>query len=32
MWQQQDDLIIIRAKTKERGEYCLTNAAIWLNK
>jgi (3R)-3-hydroxyacyl-CoA dehydrogenase / 3a,7a,12a-trihydroxy-5b-cholest-24-enoyl-CoA hydratase / enoyl-CoA hydratase 2 len=32
MWQQQDDLIIIRAKTKERGEYCLTNAAVWLNK
>ena len=32
MWQQRDDHIVIRAKTKERGEYCLTNAAVWLNK
>jgi acyl dehydratase len=31
MWQEKDDQIIIRAKTAERGEYCLTNAAVWLN-
>jgi acyl dehydratase len=32
MWQEEDDQIIIRAKTAERDEYCLTNAAVWLNK
>ncbi len=31
MWQEKDDQIIIRSKTAERGEYCLTNAAVWLN-
>ncbi len=32
MWQEADDQIIVRASTKERPEeYCLTNAAVWLN-
>jgi (3R)-3-hydroxyacyl-CoA dehydrogenase / 3a,7a,12a-trihydroxy-5b-cholest-24-enoyl-CoA hydratase / enoyl-CoA hydratase 2 len=31
MWQVKDDQIILRCKTAERGEYCLTNAAVWLN-
>ncbi len=31
MWQEKKDLVIIRSKTAERGEYCLTNAAVWLN-
>ena len=32
MWKESDDKIIVRATTKERpGEYCLTNAAVWLN-
>jgi len=32
MWEESDDKVIIRASTKERpGEYCLTNAAVWLN-
>ncbi len=31
MWKEKDDYIIIRSKTAERGEYCLTNAAVWLN-
>ncbi len=31
MWQEKDDQIIIRSKTAERDEYCLTNAAVWLN-
>lgn len=31
MWQEKPDQIIIRSKTAERGEYCLTNAAVWLN-
>jgi acyl dehydratase len=32
MWQEADDQIIVRASTKERpDEYCLTNAAVWLN-
>lgn len=31
MWQEKDDQIIIRSKTAERGEYCLTNASVWLN-
>jgi acyl dehydratase len=31
MWKESDDKIIVRASTKERGEYCLTNAAVWLN-
>jgi acyl dehydratase len=31
MWQEKDDQIIIRSKTAERGEFCLTNAAVWLN-
>ncbi len=30
MWQDQPDLVILRSKTVERGEYCLTNAAVWL--
>ncbi len=31
MWQDQPDKVILRCKTAERGDYCLTNAAIWLN-
>lgn len=31
MWQENTGEVIIRSKTAERGEYCLTNAAIWLN-
>ena len=32
MWKEADDRIIVRASTKERpGEYCITNAAVWLN-
>ncbi len=31
MWQEEEDRIIIRSKTAERGEYCLINAAVWLN-
>ena len=31
MWQEKPDQVIIRCKTAERGEYCLTNAAVWLN-
>lgn len=31
MWQETSDRVIIRARTAERGEYCLTNAAVWLN-
>lgn len=31
MWKESDDKIIVRASTKERGEYCLTNSAVWLN-
>jgi acyl dehydratase len=32
MWQEADDMIIVRCSTKERpGEFCLTNSAVWLN-
>lgn len=31
MWQISDDQITLRSKTAERGELCLTNAAVWLN-
>jgi acyl dehydratase len=31
MWKESEDKVIIRCKTAERGEYCLTNAAVWLN-
>lgn len=31
MWSKKPDKIILRSKTAERGEYCLTNAAVWLN-
>lgn len=31
MWSEKPDKIILRSKTAERGEYCLTNAAVWLN-
>lgn len=31
MWQEEPGQIIMRSKTAERGEYCLTNAAVWLN-
>lgn len=31
MWQEKPDQVVIRCKTAERGEYCLTNAAVWLN-
>ena len=32
MWSAEPDKIIFRSKTAERGEYCLTNAAVWLNR
>lgn len=31
MWREGEDQVILRCKTAERGEYCLTNAAVWLN-
>jgi acyl dehydratase len=31
MWKVADDKIIFRCKTAERGEYCLSNSAVWLN-
>jgi len=32
MWQEAEDMVILRSSTKERpGEYCLTNSAVWLN-
>lgn len=31
MWREKPDQIILRSKIAERGEYCLTNAAVWLN-
>ena len=31
MWQDEPDKVILRCKTAERGDYCLTNAAVWLN-
>jgi 3-hydroxyacyl-CoA dehydrogenase/3a,7a,12a-trihydroxy-5b-cholest-24-enoyl-CoA hydratase len=31
MWQEESDRVIIRSKSAERGEFCLTNAAVWLN-
>lgn len=31
MWQEEPGRIIIRSKAAERGEFCLTNAAVWLN-
>lgn len=31
MWQVQPDKVILRCKTAERGDYCLTNGAVWLN-
>ena len=32
MWQEADDKILFRCTTKERPEeYCITNAAVWLN-
>ena len=31
MWSKKPDKVILRSKTAERGEYCLTNAAVWLN-
>jgi hypothetical protein len=32
MWKESDEKIIVRASTKERpGEYCITNAAVWMN-
>ncbi|MEW5783479.1 MAG: MaoC/PaaZ C-terminal domain-containing protein [Bacillota bacterium] len=31
MWQDEADKVILRCKTAERGEYCLTNAAVRLN-
>jgi acyl dehydratase len=31
MWQEKEDLILLRCKTAERNDYCLTNAAVWLN-
>lgn len=31
MWRDSENKIILRCKTAERGDYCLTNAAVWLN-
>lgn len=31
MWQVEPHQVILRSKTAERGEFCLTNAAVWLN-
>ncbi len=31
MWKVADDQVIFRCKTKERGDYCLSNSAVWLN-
>jgi|YNPNPStandDraft_1061719.scaffolds.fasta_scaffold30678_1 acyl dehydratase len=31
MWKVADDQVIFRCKTAERGEFCLSNAAVWLN-
>lgn len=31
MWQSEPNQIILRSKTAERDEYCLTNAAVWLH-
>lgn len=31
MWQEAEDKVIFRCKALERGEFCLTNAAVWLN-
>jgi len=32
MWKEADDKIVFRCTTKERPEeYCITNAAVWLN-
>ncbi len=31
MWKESDEKIIFRCKTLERGEFCLTNSAVWLN-
>ncbi len=31
MWKESPEMILFRCKTKERGEYCLTNAAAWFN-
>lgn len=31
MWQTSDDMITLRCKVAERDEYCLTNAAVWIN-
>ena len=30
MWKESEDKVLIRSKTKERGDYCLTNGAVWL--
>jgi acyl dehydratase len=32
MWEEGADKIVFRSKTAERGDYCLTNAAVWLNR
>jgi multifunctional beta-oxidation protein len=31
MWKEADDRIVVQAKTKERGETCISNAAVMLN-
>ena len=31
MWEESPGKIVIRCKAAERDEYCLTNAAVWLN-
>lgn len=31
MWREGEDKVLLRCKTAERGDYCLTNAAVWLN-
>jgi 3-hydroxyacyl-CoA dehydrogenase/3a,7a,12a-trihydroxy-5b-cholest-24-enoyl-CoA hydratase len=31
MWRESEEKVIIRARTAERGDFCLTNSAVWLN-
>jgi len=31
MWRESDEKVIVKARTAERGDYCLTNSAVWLN-
>jgi 3-hydroxyacyl-CoA dehydrogenase/3a,7a,12a-trihydroxy-5b-cholest-24-enoyl-CoA hydratase len=31
LWRESVEKVIVRARTAERGDYCLTNSAVWLN-